>query len=523
MKFNFLKIESYKKGIILSTSFNFISRLLLFLQSIAIAYYFGTQDKTDVFFYCFTTITLVAYFVNSLDSSVLIPEAMRLREQQNERESVKFLNFFIYSYSFVGLTSTVVLLFFPIEALHVFSKFGIPVLKNNLEIIFLSIPLFGFMIITNLLVNILASYKFFTMPMIIGAINNIVSLLSLILFHDSLNIMSILIGQICAYVFNIIFLVYLMKKRIRWDFSFQKIKIERRIVYNIFLAQLGNVTSTLSSYAPMYMLSGLGTGIISALTYGQKTAEVPNQLISVQASAVVGIKMNESHAKGDMGIFNNVFISVTNLLVFVLVPISFILFMFSEDIIILLYKRGAFNLASVETSTLFFKFFVLTLPLLAINATGARMLMAGHKIAQQVIYQILANCALILMIYMGLHHLGIGGYLIALICYHISNVVMIYFVFKIIFPQVQYTKVLSSLVKAFVLNTIIFFAISYLVNPLLNNISHVAILNMGIASLMYLFSLISLNSLLGLNHEVILVTNQSMHFIKNVLKLKKHS
>jgi len=52
-----LKTESYKKGIVISTGLNVIVKAILFLNSIVIAYYFGTSIDTDLYFYIFSTIS----------------------------------------------------------------------------------------------------------------------------------------------------------------------------------------------------------------------------------------------------------------------------------------------------------------------------------------------------------------------------------------------------------------------------------------------------------------------------------
>lgn len=44
------QFESYKKGIVLSTIFNILNKGLVFLSSLVVAFYFGTQLKTDIFF-----------------------------------------------------------------------------------------------------------------------------------------------------------------------------------------------------------------------------------------------------------------------------------------------------------------------------------------------------------------------------------------------------------------------------------------------------------------------------------------
>src|SRR5256885_464037 len=95
----FIKAESYKKGIFLSTVFNIVNKGLVFCNSLIIAFFFGAQLKMDIYFYSYNTIVILSTFITSLNASVLIPESMRLRTRQGEEPAIQFLNFFLYLYS----------------------------------------------------------------------------------------------------------------------------------------------------------------------------------------------------------------------------------------------------------------------------------------------------------------------------------------------------------------------------------------------------------------------------------------
>jgi putative peptidoglycan lipid II flippase len=511
MKFGFLKIESFRKGMILSSAFNFIAKLLLFFQSVVIAYYFGTQTKTDVFFYCYTTIALAAVFINNLDSSVLIPESMRLREQEGTESSISFLNFFIYGYFLFGAVLTIVLYAFPVDIFLLISNFDINKLQDNKNILLFSIPLFTLIIMVNLLVNILTSYRFFTMPMIIGVINSVMVILFLFVFHEVLDIWSALIGQIIAYCVSLVFLFYLVKKNLNWNFTFKKVPLRKKVFNNILFAQAGNITSVLSSYIPMYLLSSFNPGVITALTYGQKTAEVPNQLITMQSSSVLGIKFNELYAKKDYDALNAIFLHSSQFLLFILVPISALIFLYAEPIIVVLFQRGAFDDKSVALCSEFFKYFALILPMLAINTLIARLFMASQQILQSFGYQVLFNIFLIVAVSIGIKLIGVKGYLFALLCLHIFNVAFCYILLKVFFPKIAYYKTLGYFALNVAVNAVIF-SLVYLINKasLVDN----AFISMLIGGFIYMVLLLTVNKLANLSTEA----NQLLNRIAGYLR-----
>lgn len=500
MKLTFLQNESYKKGIVFSTALNLLSKFLLFLQSVAIAYYFGTQATTDIFFYCFAAITLFAVFVNNLDTSVLIPEAMRLREQEKQQSATEFLSLFLYGYFIFGALTSFVFLIAPVKLFSLLSKFDPVNLEANKEVILLSIPLFTLMITANLMVNILASYKFFTIPMFLSSFNGIMALIMIMLFHNQLSIKSVLVGLLMSYSFNIVFLAYLMRTVLDWRFALGKVKIRNQVFKNIFYAQAGNITSVLTSYVPMYILSSFGSGIITSLTYGQKTAELPNQLITQQFSSVAGIKFNELYAQQKLEDLNRVFLSVVKLLLFILIPLSTLILIFSNNIVSILFERGRFDNSSVERSALFLKYFGLGLPMLAINTIIARLFMAAQKVKAGSGYQILLNSVLIIIITIGVRKWGPIGYPYAVVAIHVANLLFSYVLLKIVVPFINYNEVLLYTLKLLLLNGLVAALVYYLNSALFP--SEKLLTNIVLGTTLYVSIILIVNYLTHLNRDL---------------------
>lgn len=459
---SFFRIESYKRGILFSSGFNIVARAFAFISTLLVAYFFGTQAKTDVYFYCLATITLMVGFFTSLDSSVVIPESMRLREQDSKEDSMHFLNFFLYVYLVLGIIATVILYIDPVSILIAISHFKVDLLHDNSLILVLSIPLFTLMIICTFLVDILTSYKFFTIPMIAQMLNSIFAITFILLLHNNYGVISILIGILSAYVIQFVFLIMLMKKYLKWRFSFKLIKISKGILKNIFFAQSGNITSTLTSYIPLYLLSGFNAGVITALNYGQRTADMPNQFITTQFSSVTGIKYNELVAKKDYDGLNRIFQDTAKFLLFILTPISFLIFIYNKEIINILYQRGKFDINSVKITSDFLKYFGLLLPLLAINTLVARLFMAYQKIKEAFWYQVSFNIIAILLIILMINYWGIIGYPIALIIVQILNFLLIYYLLMMFFKEINYKKIMVDFLIILLINSVIVSVIDFL-------------------------------------------------------------
>lgn len=229
-------------------------------------------------------------------------------------------------------------------------------------------------------------------------------------------------------------------------------KIEKRIWKNIAFAQAGNITSSLSAYAPLYLLSGFGNGIITSLNFAQQISSLPTTLITNQFSAVAGIKFNESYAGSDFGKLNNTFLSTADFLMFILFPVAGIFFLFPSQIVSVLLEHGAFGKQGVAYTSLFLQYLGLLLPMLVINTLFARLFMASHKIVESFWYQVCFNILLIATLYITIHRYGFAAYPITLVCVHILNILCCYFLEKRYFGIIRYGQVLKKMLLLLLMN-----------------------------------------------------------------------
>jgi putative peptidoglycan lipid II flippase len=438
-----LKVESYRKGIVLSTFFNIVNKVFVFLNSLAIAYFFGTQLKVDLYFYAFNTVLLIVTFISTLNSSVLIPESMRIRKHEHPGNVISFFNFFIYSY--LVITVLLCLLFFinPVSAFVVISNYNPAILQKEAAILYLSVPLILLMTLTTMLTDILTSYRFFTVPMVAAIINSLFSLVFIFLFHKTLDVRSITLGLLISYSVNIGFLFFLLKKYIHWHFRFEWIKLGKKTWANIFYAQMGNFVTSLGGYAPLYFLSGANSGIIAALNYAQQISTQPTSFLTNQFANVSRIKMSELYVAGDFVKVNEVFQSTIRFLLFVLIPISGILYLYADDIVVVLFKRGSFDSDSVKLSSDFLRYLGLSLPFTAVISIAGNLYVAAQKIKISIGYQIMSNLLLIGLVYFFLKWFGYTGYPIAFFFVNFINVLVVYIFCRFFFPFIRYGLILK--------------------------------------------------------------------------------
>lgn len=447
-----LRSESYKSGIVLSVGLNVIAKSLGFINSIAIAFHFGAQLKTDIYFYCFAAVGVLIGFIGSLDNSVIIPESMRMREQEGEEMAKHFLNYFLYLYAGIGLLVVFILMLDPVRFLGLVSNFDPVGLKGNKDLVFWFIPICLLMLITNYLTNVLSSYKYFIAPILAAVINNVFSVLFLLTFHKVLDVKSIVLGLSIGYLVNISLLLLIMKSQLRWRFGVKRILFDQRLKRNIRYALLGNITSFFAGYAPFYVMSNFNPGVVTMFNYAKSLSEIPSQMITTQFSAVSAIRFNELAAKGKWNELDKSFLQMTGVMIFVMAPVSAILFLFSEEIIAMLYQRGEFDAKAVGQTAFILKYLSFSVIYFVINTIISRLFMATQKIKESFWFQIYMNLFFILVIGLLSFTYGMQGYLTGTLLYQSIVVVFSYWLMKKQFRYINYLQVLKELVKNIVLN-----------------------------------------------------------------------
>ena len=428
---------------VLSVLFNMLSKGILFLLTIIIARYFGSNIKTDIYFFVFATMILFSAFINSIDTAVLIPESMQIRQKEGDSKAMGFLNYFLLIYFMIGLLFTLIMYFFGTTVFGLISKFAEEDIIAYHNYFWVGSLFFIFHVLTSYLNNILTSLKYFSLPMLISSVKSCVVIVCIFLLKARYDVLSIIIGGLISYAIHLIIQLYMLHKVAGWKFSFKRQVIRKTIWGNVFYAGLGQMATVASSMFPLYLLSGFGSGIISVMNYGKNIADIPNTLVTSQFANVSGIKLNEEFARKDYTGMNETFLHTSKLMVFILVPMGCFMFIFAEPIVELFYNRGNFTQQAVTESAKFMQLLSVTVFSIAVNAMVSRLFMAAQFMKQAFAYQVTMSCVLIFFIWLFSKYCGAYGYPYAVILVNTLNFLTMFFICKKYFKVIQYGQLLK--------------------------------------------------------------------------------
>jgi len=385
-----LRIRSFKQAAFWSTAINGFSQGLALLFSMVMATIFGAQESTDILYYCIGIFALMVGMTQAVNVSVLIPETMRRRVQTGDRDAMAFINRFLVILVGLILLLSAGLIWNPPGIIAAISKFSVETLRDHSSLLFWLALSFPLQMISQLLLDILISYRFLTLPAMLSCVNRFINVLFVLFFYQRLGVVSVAMGMVLGFALQLSLNLFLLRRAVGWKFGVWRAEPGHQVLGNIFWAELGTVASTLSNYFVLFMTSGFGAGLITSLNYARRMSGMPVELLTTQVSSVTAVKFNELSALKKHDELSRTFGRVSRLLIAVMVPVSALMSLTGLEIITILYGRGAYR-DSVGLTAGLFSVFVLILPLHALVTVLARLFVSHQRVRLGASWQIFSS------------------------------------------------------------------------------------------------------------------------------------
>ena len=460
-----LKAESYRRGGLYSTALQIVAQGLSFVFNLVMAYCFGAVDATDVLNYCVTTFMLVASFMLTLDSTVLIPEAIRRRHQESPESSMQFLNFFLYLFSGITLALALVTAWRPIEFLTAISRFDVATLEANRHLIMWIIPVFALQLLSQYINSILVSYKYFSLPAFWGVICRVFNIIYVLMLHRQLGVVALAQSIILGLLLQAMVSFWLLRRRLKWRFSFKWPHISSSVWRNIVYTELGVLAFAFASFTPVLMASAAQEGFVTAMNYAVKMSAVPDVLIGGQIALIVGIKLNELAARRDSIEFGRTYERISQFMIWLCTPLAFVLSLAAPGLLRVLMLRGAYTGEALRVTTWLFQGLVLGFPMTVFHAFVLQALAARQKVLLRNLFSVILSSALAGALWWGVPKIGILNYAFIRVGY----VYLVYFLalpaWRRWFPSVRIGRIFWFLVISMTVNGSLAFGVWRLLTP----------------------------------------------------------
>ncbi|MBP5616387.1 MAG: hypothetical protein J6X06_01135 [Elusimicrobiaceae bacterium] len=432
------KPTSYRQGTVFAVGATFVWKLISFINALLLAAYFGATYKTDIYFYLLVIMSFGSVFTQQLNNAVLIPEAMFLQARQPQ-QAQRFLTMWLYIYVLIGILVVLAGGFFPVKLWDLFSRFETPELTQQHTLLILGFGWFSLQLIAIYLQSIAEMYKYFSTAWL-GTLNAFLPLCCLLLFGKQLGLASMLYGFIAANVIQIVVLLGLCKVKLNWDFKFCWTYLPVRTRQNMLAHQSLTLLGLINSWLPLYLMSGLNAGVISALNYCKQLTDSTVEIFSARVSNVAKIALTENAATANWEDFDHTFLRCIQFLAFLLAPLTLFSCYFAPYIVEMFFQRGQFSAQAAHETVLFLRPMLIWVLLSIPGYLQGSAIPAHRKIKENFPYALAAGIFFTITALWFIPHCGAFSYPYLCIAVQVVGYGLNAFLFKKHLPFISYAK-----------------------------------------------------------------------------------
>ncbi|HIP93593.1 MAG TPA: murein biosynthesis integral membrane protein MurJ [Desulfurobacteriaceae bacterium] len=340
-----IKLGNNAKFMFISSFGILLSRISGFLRDLTVAYYFGANVKTDIFFLAFKIPnTLRHIFAEGALSNVFLPKFIKLLKI-NRKKAYSFLNLFLLIWSIILL----ILIFLGIENSYLIIKFLAPgydesLLKEASYYLKLLFPFIFFISIIAILGGSLEALNDFWTFSVSTVFFNLGIIFGIILFQKKFDIEALIIGVYLGVFFQLLFVGYkFLRKKLFYKPSLEAIKDVIFVLKNFIFSFLIGALKQISIIIDTIFATFLEKGAISYLYYSFRLLFLPIGLVTIAINKVALKDLSEKIAKLDLKILNKDIERTLKLAYFLILFTTLLFGFFGLDTVKVLFAHGKFT------------------------------------------------------------------------------------------------------------------------------------------------------------------------------------
>lgn len=396
----------------------FLSFVGFFLRDIMMAHTFGIGASLDNFFIAMLIPMFIVTVLCMPLGTAFIPVYMDIRERLSRR-AAKIL---VPSVSLWTTASLLVICFtlymigpYLLPLLYV--KGASPDLGQLTELLHLALPILLFSGVVILGNSVLNAHGRAVLTSMAQLVVPIVAILALVMFGRSYGVKVVMIGMVIGQFINLLIVQFYLKghkiallprlsARSQVGYSQLMVQYVPLVISALFVSLVSPVATLLAMSLP--------AGSVSALNLGSKVVLFVTGLVGTAITTVMLPYFSSLVAKNHLVTVRRELSFFLLIATFVSVPISAVLYVWSEVIVSLIFAGGSIDAASTELVARVMQYAVVQLPFFVCNSLLLKFATATKHVVTIVavaIVGLLVNIgsSLLLMKHMGVAGIALGG------------------------------------------------------------------------------------------------------------------
>jgi len=263
--------------------------------------------------------------------------------------------------------------------------------------------------------SVLNAEKRFMLPAVGPVIANLVVIACILIFADRISTRAILYGIVAGYTVQVLF-IFIPFARIGILSSFRARILQRKT--GVFLATAVVIlviegASQVYAVIDRYFASSMAEGIVSALGYAYMLSSLPAAIFAYALSTALFPYMTDASARSDDDRTAHLITRGVCVALLLALPATMIIWVFADELVILLLRRGAFDMQSVAYTSDLLRYFALGLAGQFLIWVLSRAYYAGRRYTLLVVQVVIVVVAKIVFSVLGIRAFGYVGLAIA--------------------------------------------------------------------------------------------------------------
>lgn len=364
-----MKLKTILKNISTVLIFSLMAKVMSFIIELLVAIKFGATSETDVY-YMVIGIVQICYTMISVGIwKVFLPEYKTrcVVGSQEEANIIADKLIIIFVAIFAFLTMSVYI--FPQYVIKVFAPgFSTAYVKKSIDLLRIVVFMFVFNCLATFSTAILQSVGKFSKSQVKEVVQYIPSILLLLFFSKEFGIKGLAVSFLLGAIISALVEMFLVRKIYKFRFSKHVIDEQTiKVMKQVPVTCLNSIVNQLNNIIDKAFSSGLTIGAVTYLNYGSKLIHLFDGIFSTAITTAIFPLITEMVAKKEKKKLNEFICKYFFSIATILIPISCLICLYSEDIVLFVFGHGKFDVSAARSTALVL--FMYAIGLLAMSYT----------------------------------------------------------------------------------------------------------------------------------------------------------
>jgi len=356
-----LKEKSIIASIFTISMIGIFSKIFGFIRETITANYFGATVATDTYFLAYGIISSLIVSIGAAIGIGILPLYKERSISNSEEEGANFSSRII---SLVLFLTVLITLFIVVFAPYLSFVFA-PTFSNEARhlltnFIRLLAPQFIFSSIVYILSALLNVNKKYGVSELTAVLYSLFAIISIIFFSKWIGLYALILAAPISSFIQMLILFSYLKRSLNVNIGLKKFKIDDFKIMSVILPIiLGNATFQITQLIDKVIASSLTEGSVSAISYSGTLNSFINIAITTSIITVLYTELTNDWVNNDIARIKRDIRKGITTLSLLIVPISIITVIFSEEIVTLIFGRGNFDYEAVKLTSLALKFYII--------------------------------------------------------------------------------------------------------------------------------------------------------------------